>query len=161
MSEQRPVYDPAMPENPRSVYEARFTWSPFQLLSGAWTKRLVAFRVDEQGVTLGGAPAKYTRQTAFVPWRDIQSVVLWQQHLVSGAPVMNCVGLRRRAGAPQLPGPNSGLDRQQTARLAAHVDHEVFLASRHINLWSLDRGRLAEAVGVFAPGVLVEEVSKA
>jgi hypothetical protein len=161
MSRQRPDYDPPMPANLLPVYEARFTWTPFQLLSGAWTKRLVAFRVDEQGVTLGGAPAKYQRQTAFVPWQDIQSVVLWQQHLTAGAPTMNYVGLRRRAGAPPLPGQNAGLEPAQSTRLAPHVDHEVFLASRHINLWFLDRDRLADAVGAFAPGVSVEEVSKA
>ncbi len=161
MGELRPDYDPPMPANHSPVYEARFTWTPFQLLSGAWTKRLVAFRVDERGVTLGGAPAKYARQTAFVPWQDIEAVVLWQQHLTAGASTMDYVGLRRRAGAPPLPGQNASLDRQQTTRLAGHVDHEVFLASRHINLWSLDRGRLAEAVGAFAPGVPVEEVSKA
>ncbi|MET9255825.1 hypothetical protein [Streptomyces sp. NPDC003717] len=142
------------------VYEARYTWTPFQLLSGVWTGRLVAFRVDERGVTLGGAPAKYKSQTAFVPWQDIEAVVLWQQHLTVGAPTMHYVGVRRRPGAPPLPGQNSSLDRQQTSRLAGHVDHEVFLASRHINLWSLDRARLTEAVGALAPGVPVEEVAE-
>ena len=85
-------------------------------------------------------------------------MVLWQQSTAGLSP-MNYVGVRRRAGAPQLPGANAGLTREQTSRLAPHVDHEVFLASRHINLWTLDRERLAEALGVFAPGVAVEEVS--
>ncbi|MFS8204845.1 hypothetical protein ACLVWQ_40005 [Streptomyces sp. CWNU-52B] len=139
-----------------STYEVHFTWTPFQLLSGAWTKRLVAFRVDERGVTLGGAPARYERQTAFVPWRDIEAVVLWQQDTSALTP-MRYVGLRRRAGAPALPGPNSELRREQTGRLAAHVDHEVFLASRHINLWVLDRERLVGALRTFAPTVAVED----
>ncbi|MGI5197338.1 hypothetical protein ACQEVY_27535 [Streptomyces sp. CA-288835] len=139
-------------------YEVPFTWTPFQLLSGAWKKRLVAFRVDDQGVTLGGAPARYERQTAFVPWRDIEAVVLWQQDTAALTP-MRYVGLRRRAGAPALPGPNSDLTREQTGRLAPHVDHEVFLASRHINLWALDRERLAEALRTFAPRVPVEEMA--
>ncbi|MFG2500136.1 hypothetical protein ACGFSB_18235 [Streptomyces sp. NPDC048441] len=147
-----------MPADHSTAYEAQYTWTPIQLLSGAATRRLVAFRVDDQGVTLGGAPAKYARQTAFVPWRDIEAVVLWQQSTTGLSP-MNYVGLRRRAGAPQLPGANAGLSRERTGHLAPHIDHEVFLASRHINLWTLDRRRLAEAVGVFAPGVSVEEVS--
>lgn len=139
-----------------SPYEVHFTWTPFQVLSGAWKKRLVAFRVDERGVTLGGAPARYERQTALIPWGDIEAVVLWQQDTAALTP-MRYVGLRRRAGAPALPGPNSELSREQTDRLAPHVDHEVFLASRHINLWALDRARLVEALRAFAPAVTVEE----
>ncbi|QEV19538.1 hypothetical protein [Streptomyces alboniger] len=147
-----------MPADRSPAYEVHYTWTPIQLLSGAVARRLVAFRVDHQGVTLGGAPAKYARQTAFVPWRDIEAVVLWQQKTAALSP-MNYVGLRRRPGAPQLPGANSALSREQTGRLAPHIDHDVFLASRHINLWKLDRGRLAEALETFAPGVAVEEVS--
>ncbi len=150
-------YDPPMPAHRFPAYEVHYTWTPIQLLSGAVARRLVAFRVDDQGVTLGGAPAKYARQTAFVPWGDIQAVLLWQQKTAGLSP-MDYVGLRRRPGAPQLPGANSRLSREQTSRLAPHVDHDVFLASRHINLWKLDRRRLAEALGTFAPGVAVEEV---
>ncbi|WP_225891432.1 hypothetical protein [Streptomyces dioscori] len=107
-------------------------------------------------MTLGGAPARYASQTAFVPWGDVEAVVLWQQETSAPTP-MRYVGLRRRAGAPALPGPNSALTRERTGRLAGHVDHEVFLASRHINLWTLDRERLAEALRTFAPTVAVEE----
>lgn len=146
-----------MTEAASAVYEARYTWSPFQLLSGAWTKRLVAFRVDHQGITLGGAPARHARQTAFVPWSDIVAVVLWQHQTAALTP-MRYVGLRRRPGSPALPGPNSALSREETRRLAPHVDHDLFLASRHINLWSMDRERLVNAVRVFAPQVSVEEV---
>ncbi len=105
---------------------------------------------------MGGAPARYERQTAFVPWGDIEAVVLWQQDTAALTP-MRYVGLRRRAGAPALPGPNSELSREQTDRLAPHVDHEVFLASRHINLWALERERLVGALRAFAPTVAVEE----
>lgn len=146
----------SMSADATSAYEVQYTWTPFQLLSGAWAKRLVAFRVDERGVTLGGAPARYASQTAFVPWGDVEAVVLWQQETSAPTP-MRYVGLRRRAGAPALPGPNSALTREQTGRLAGHVDHEVFLASRHINLWTLDRERLAQALRTFAPSVAVEE----
>ncbi|MER5975497.1 hypothetical protein ABT142_03095 [Streptomyces sp. NPDC001857] len=140
-----------------SVYEARYSWTPFQLVSGAWVRRLVALRVDERGVTLGGAPARHARQTAFVPWSDITAVVLWDQATAAMTP-MRYVGLRRRPGAPALPGPNSSLSREQTTRLASHVDHELFLASRHINLWTLDRERLVNALQAFAPKVSLEEV---
>ncbi|WKX70979.1 hypothetical protein [Streptomyces sp. XD-27] len=136
------------------VYEEYFTRSPFQLLGGAGWKRLVAFRVDETGVTLGGAPARYKSQTAFVPWQDIEAVVLWQ-HETAGLSPMSYVGVRRRPGAPPLPGPNRNLGPQQTARLAPHVEHELFLASRAINLWRIDPGRLVLSVQAFAPGMPV------
>jgi len=135
------------------VYEAYFTRSPFQLLSGAGWKRLVAFRVDGEGVLLGGAPARYEAQTAFVPWGDITSVVVWQQRTAGSS--MDYVGVERRAGAPPLPGMNAGLRPDRTARLAPHVEHELFLASRPMNLWRLDPQGLQSAVEAFAPGVPV------
>lgn len=139
------------------VYEVHYTWSPFQLLSGAWSRRLVAFRVDDQGVTLGGAPARHEKQTAFVPWSDIAAVVMWQQK-IADLKNLNYVGVRRRAGAPDLPGPNASLSRERTDRLAPHIDHDLFRASRPINLWRLDRERLVSAVRAFAPHVPVEKV---
>jgi hypothetical protein len=148
-----------MPGSESSVYEVRYPWTPFQLLGGAWTGRLVAFRVDDRGVTLGGAPARHAGQTAFVPWHDVSAVVLWQQETAALTP-MRYVGLRRRPGAPALPGPNASLSRDRTARLAPHIDHDLFLASRHINLWTLDRERLVNALRAFAPQVPLEEVGQ-
>lgn len=142
-----------------AVYEAQFTRTPVQLLSGAGWKRLVAFRVDDTGVLLGGAPARYAAQTAFVPWPDVTSVVVWQQRMAG--PAMTYVGVNRRPGAPPLPGQNSGLSPDRTTALAPHVEHELFLASRPVNLWHLDLERLQGAVEAFSPGtpVLVDESS--
>ncbi|MEU9352422.1 hypothetical protein AB0D65_15785 [Streptomyces griseoloalbus] len=142
-----------MPDSNHAVYEAYFTRSLFQLLSGAGWKRLVAFRVDGEGVLLGGAPARYEAQTAFVPWGDITSVVVWQQRMAG--PSMDYIGVQRRAGAPPLPGMNSKLRPDQTAKLAPHVEHELFLASRPINRWHLDPQGLQAAVDTFAPGIPV------
>ncbi|MEV8366261.1 hypothetical protein [Streptomyces niveus] len=142
-----------MPDSNHVVYEAYFTRSLVQLLSGAGWKRLVAFRADGEGVLLGGAPARYEVQTAFVPWGDITSFVVWQQRMAG--PSMDYVGVHRRAGAPPLPGMNAELRPDQTAKLAPRVEHELFLASRPINLWRLDPQRLQAAVEAFAPGVPV------
>lgn len=160
MDDRPTEYDPHMSSDHSAVYEARYAWTPFQILSGTWKGRLVAFRVDEQGVTLGGAPAKYERHKAFVPWPEIESVALWSHKVVGAAP-MRYVGVRRKPGTPVLPGPNAGLSREQTTKLAPHVSHELFLASRCVTMWTLDPHRLAEAVGAFAPGVPVETVPDA
>ncbi|MFE9116772.1 hypothetical protein [Streptomyces sp. NPDC007172] len=135
------------------VYEAHFRRTPFQLLGGMKWQRLVAFRVDEAGVLLGGAPARYESQLAFVPWGDITSVVLWSQ--ITAANPIHYVGLQRRPGAPHLPGMNTHLSRAKTSKLAPHVDHELFLASRPINFWRLDPERLQAAVDAFAPHIPV------
>lgn len=147
------------------IYEAHYTRSPYQLLGGQGWKRLAAFRVDDEGVTLGGAPARHRSQTAFAPWADITSVVIWQWSLMHGAPTwvpadqtMDYIGVSRRPGAPSLPGPNSKMDAEQTRRQAPHIDHQLFLASRAINLWRLDPERLRTAVTAFAPHVPVHDV---
>ncbi|MER5563801.1 hypothetical protein ACWCWQ_07905 [Streptomyces sp. NPDC001571] len=136
-----------------AAYEAHFRRTPFQLLGGMKWQRLVAFRVDQTGVLLGGAPARYESQLAFVPWSDITTVVLWSQ--ITAANPINYVGLQRLPGAPCLPGMNSGLSSATTSRLAPHVDHQLFLSSRPINFWRLDPERLQKAVDAFAPHVPV------
>ncbi|GGO41583.1 MULTISPECIES: hypothetical protein [Streptomyces] len=143
--------------HPRSgAYEEHFTRTPVQLVTGGGWKRLVAFRVDAEGVLLGGAPARHAAQSAFVSWADITSLVLWRQQ-TAGEPI-DYVGVRRRPGAPLLAGMNSGLSPERTAKLAPHVEHELFLASRPVNLWKLDPVRLQAAVATFAPQVPVHVV---
>ncbi|MFG2652161.1 hypothetical protein [Streptomyces sp. NPDC048436] len=142
-----------MADTNTTAYEAHFTRGPAQLIGGAGLKRLTAFRVDETGVLLGGAPARYRAQTAFVPWQDITAVVTWQQR-TAGQP-LSYIGVQRPTGAPLLPGPNSALTPEKTAKLAPHVDHQLFLASRAVTLWKLDTERLRAAVETYAPGVPV------
>ncbi|MER7107729.1 hypothetical protein [Streptomyces sp. NPDC000229] len=136
-----------------AVYEAHFTRTPFQFLSGSGWKRLVAFRVDSTGVLLGGAPARHAAQTAFVPWEDITSMVLWQQHTAGQS--INCIGVHRREGAPELPGPNRDMTPAQAQRTAPHIEYELLRASRPISLWRLDPERLQTAVDAFAPNVSI------
>ncbi|GAA1901157.1 hypothetical protein GCM10009837_25210 [Streptomyces durmitorensis] len=140
-----------MADTNSAAYEAHFTRSPAQLFGGAGWKRLTAFRVDGTGVLLGGAPARYHTQTALVPWQDITALVTWRQQMTGSA--MNYIGVRRRPGAPLLPGPNSALTPEKTAGLAPQVDHELFLASRAVNLWRLDPQALRTAVQAFAPNM--------
>jgi len=43
------------------------------------TSRKVAFRVDHNGVTLGGGPFRYEAHTSFFPWEGVHAVVLWRR----------------------------------------------------------------------------------
>lgn len=136
------------------VYEANFLRTPIQLPSGVgWREKLVALRVDNEGVLLGGAPAKYEKRKAFAPWVDITSVVVWHQRTAGRG--ISHIGLHRRPGAHHLPGPNSKMTQQSAERVAPHVKYELLLASRPINLWRLEPERLLAAVDTFAPNVPV------
>ncbi|MFE5124846.1 hypothetical protein [Streptomyces sp. NPDC056669] len=148
-----------------STYEVHYTRTPFQLMFGQGWKRLVALRIDDKGVTLGGAPARYLSQTAFVPWGDITSVVIWQWHLKHGAPgwvpadqTRDYIGVSRRPGVPPLPGPNSTLQPEQARKQAPHIDHQLFLASRPIVVWRLNLDRLRAAVAAFAAHLPVHDI---
>ncbi|APY86972.1 hypothetical protein DCW30_30020 [Streptomyces alfalfae] len=140
-------------DHDHAVYEAHFMRTPLQLLVGAGWKRLVAFRVDSAGVLLGGSLAQYEKQTAFVPWEDITSLVVWQQRTAGQG--LNHIGVHRRPGSPRLAGPNSRMTPEQAARTAPHVEYELLLASRPISWWRLAPERLKVATDTFAPGIPV------
>ena len=112
--------------------------------------------MDASGITLGGVPPRYRSGTKFVPWADIDKVVLWKQKLPHGGS-MQYVGLVRRKGAPPLAGRRAQFLGRVTARaVAPQISGDTLMASRGINGWHLDKDRLAAAVEHFAPGVRLE-----
>jgi hypothetical protein len=120
--------------------------------------RKVALRVDEKGVLLGGSPMRYRATTAFVPWVEITTVVLWTQAV--GFNSLAYVGVERQPGLPPLPGPGNGrAGRAITGTLAGQVPHELVMASRGVNGWRLDREALAKAVAANAPGVPIHDAA--
>ncbi|NIY67957.1 hypothetical protein [Streptomyces malaysiensis] len=134
------------------VYQEYYTRTPFQLLTGAGWKRLVAFRADESGITLGGAALRYHRFFAVLPWRDIETVAVWARQNREEKPVQN-IGLKLRPGVPGPPGPNRKVTPRDAERYAPHLEYEVVRNSRRILLWKVDQARLAAAVQAFAPEV--------
>ncbi|MFJ6567929.1 hypothetical protein ACIQNU_10925 [Streptomyces sp. NPDC091292] len=113
--------------------------------------RKVAFRIDANGVLLGGNPVRYKATTAQVPWSDIQAVVCWRQHTAASIPY---VGLALRADAAPVPGAARGSVARATLRaLVPHLPADVVALSRPVSGWRLDRDRLAAAMAGFAPGV--------
>ncbi|OLT05787.1 hypothetical protein BJF90_02215 [Pseudonocardia sp. CNS-004] len=115
----------------------------------------VAFRADEEGITLGNPPVGVRRPELHVPWASIDEVVLFRQD--AGAATVPHVGLRLRPGAPAV---NTGIDRdgrvwQGVRRLVPHVPEDVLAHSRAISGWRLDEERLAQALDVHAPHVRI------
>lgn len=120
--------------------------------------RQLALRVDARGVTLGGVPPRHRSTTTFVPWADIESVVLWKQVLPPFGRSMPYIGLVRRPGAPALAGPpEQRAARGVSAALALPVSAGTLSASRAVNGWRLDGQRLAAAIHQFAPGVPLQD----
>ncbi|MGW2559112.1 hypothetical protein ACWCXB_07660 [Streptomyces sp. NPDC001514] len=122
------------------------------MTAGALTRK-VAFRVDESGVLLGGSPLRYRATTVHVPWEDITAVVLWQQRVPHAT--IPWIGVARPEGAPPLPGPGQGRFARAVGGALAPVPVDLLMASRAVNGWRLDKGRLAAAVAHFAPGTAI------
>ncbi len=120
--------------------------------------RRVALRVDPTGVTLGGGLVRPSATTAFVPWEDIQAVIVWP-YFYRGRQSIPYVGLHRREGLPALPGEPSGLGRGLLITRSI-VPEDVVLASRAVRGWTLDIDRLGTAVHKFAPDLEVVDLRR-
>jgi hypothetical protein len=91
---------------------------------GLRATRMVALRVDEDGITLGGSPMQYASTTTVVPWPEMRTVRLTRQPEGPSLPVITAV--RRGQREP---------------------------VSKTVQGWRLDSERLGAALKVFAPGV--------
>lgn len=121
----------------------------------------MALRVDAEGVTLGGQPLSHIPFAVLVPWSDIKSVDLWHHrthYLGAGFTTKKpWFGLHRAPGTPALPRTaNPALIRFLIGPLVKPGGtEEKALASRRIDLWSLDEQRLRAAVARHAPQIQV------
>ena len=118
----------------------------------AAARRAVAFRTDYAGITLGAVPGQLgsRRPAVFVPWEDVEEIVLYQERPVGQgrSRQISSIGIRRRAGAPPLAKGNNPASGCPVPGVAAG-------ASRRITGWRLDRDRLAAVTAAVAPGIPV------
>jgi hypothetical protein len=118
----------------------------------AMALRPVAFRADHAGVTLGAVRVLPPRPAVFIPWADIEQIILYPAG--SGRKAVECVGVQRREGAPALPYGNSWAPGCPVGGVAAG-------AARRMTHWRLDRERLAAVTAAVAPGIPIVEARKA
>ncbi len=104
----------------------------------------VAFRADHTGVTLGAVRVLPPRPAVFIPWADIEQIILYAEG--SGKKAVECVGVQRREGAPALPYGNKRAPGCPVAGVAAG-------AARQMTHWWLDREQLAAVTATVAPGI--------
>jgi hypothetical protein len=118
--------------------------------------RRTAFRADYAGITLGadlrdGSALRWDR-AVFVPWADVEQIVIYPGPGFPKGSRARHIGIQRRPGAPELragdgPAPGCPLPRVTTA------------AFRPVSGWRLDRDRLAVVTAMVAPGIPVTDLT--
>jgi hypothetical protein len=122
------------------------------------TRRTVAFREDESGITLGAVPDKLTVRRGsplFIPWAEVEGIVLYRAHAGSRArPPVECIGVQRHATAAPLRWGNEQAPGCPVPRVATW-------AARRMTGWRLDRDRLAAVTAELAPDVRIIDTAAA
>jgi hypothetical protein len=139
-----------LPWEVKAVVWAFFGWVVLKVVFSV-ANGSVAFRVDAAGVTLGVVLRRFRTTTVFVPWTDVERIVLWESPTPrSTLPFLTVV--RRPDASGLLPaGP------EFTGLPSATGDDAR--TTRPITNWTLDPAALREALQLLAPGVpLVESV---
>jgi hypothetical protein len=116
-------------------------------------RRMIAFRADYAGITLGDMPtslAALRSPAMFIPWNEVERIILYRARPrgpdaqaastaeVPGAGVQGIV-VERRDGATVVPGPTR--------------------TARKITGWRLDRERFAAVTAAVAPAVRIVDAS--
>jgi hypothetical protein len=113
----------------------------------AAARRMIAFRADYAGITLGATPDNWTffgRPATFIPWAEIGQIILYS---VDGSSVPKRSGVVDRI---VLQRPDAGAAAQPGADLGT---------ARRITGWRLDCQRLAAVTAAVAPGVTIIDTS--
>jgi hypothetical protein len=120
-------------------------------------RRVIAFRADYAGITLGAVSGKLTARrdaAVFVPWADVDQIVLYPAYPRGRGRYSRtrCIGIRCREGAPALAQGGEQAPGCPVPGVAA-------AAARRITGWRLDRERLAAVTAAVAPAIPIVEAS--
>jgi hypothetical protein len=108
----------------------------------AVARRMIAFRADCAGITLGPEPDNLTflgRRAVFAPWAEVEQVIL------------HCAGPRDQRGVAQV----HRITVRGREGAVALAPNAAGCISRRITGWRLDAGRVAAVIGLVAPGVRI------
>jgi len=105
-------------------------------------RRMIAFRADYGGITLGVMPtslAALHRPAIFIPWAEVEKIILY------------------RAGSPRWRGnpPVQSISVQRREQTALPVTGAASRAACTITGWKLNRERLAAVTAAVAPSIPV------
>jgi len=117
--------------------------------------RPVAFRADHAGITLGSDRLLPRRPAVFIPWADVERIILYPGRKAAGfgdylwaSGEVEYIGVQSRDGAPALARGNKQAPWCPVPGVAAG-------ATRPIKNWRLDRERLAAVTAAVAPDIPV------
>jgi hypothetical protein len=118
-------------------------------------RRVIAFRVDYAGITLGAVPGRLTPRrdvAVFVPWGEVDQIVVYPAYPRGRGRYARtrCIGIRLRDGAPAL-------SRGEEQAPGCPVPGVAAAATRRITGWRLDRERLAAVTAAVAPAIPILE----
>ncbi|MGV9408486.1 hypothetical protein ACWDOP_01120 [Nocardia sp. NPDC003693] len=112
--------------------------------------RKVAIRVDQDGITLGGPPLDYQKQTQRVAWNDVAVVALWRDRTgIAG-------GLKIGVLRISAPHPETRAQKGMVSFASAITgapDERLLHCTQSVDGWHLDTGALKSALRAFAPHV--------
>ena len=125
--------------------------------TGVAARRVIAFRADQAGITLGAEPGWLMVRrgpAVFIPWADAEKIIFYPARPGGRAPAdrVRCVGVQQREGSASLPVGNEQAAGCPVPRVAAG-------ATRRVTGWQLDRERLAAVAAAVAPGVPLVDVN--
>jgi hypothetical protein len=119
----------------------------------AAARRMIAFRADQAGITLGALPGRHG-SAVFTPWEDVEQIILYAVHPRGQGRYaqVRCIGLKRREGAAALSQGNEQAPGCPVPGVAAG-------ATCRITGWRLDREHLAAVTALAAPGIPIVDAS--
>jgi hypothetical protein len=115
-------------------------------------RRMIAFRADYGGITLGVMPtslAALHRPAIFIPWAEVEKIILYRSGSPRwrGNPPVQSISVQRRDGTdvPVTGTPVTGTPVTGTASRAAYT----------VTGWKLNRERLTAVAAAVAPSIPV------
>ena len=123
--------------------------------TGVAARRMIAFRADQAGITLGAEPGRLMVRrgpAVFIPWADAEKIIFIRPGRAPPEDRVRCVGVQQRERSAALPVGNEQAAGCPVPRVAAG-------ATRRVTGWQLDRERLAAVAAAVAPGVPLVDVS--
>ena len=113
--------------------------------------RMIAFRADHAGITLGvdlfSLPFRFS--AVFISWADVDRIVLYRR--LRTVPWGRVHRNRAPSGGPVIAGGNEPASGCPVPGVAAG-------ATRLMTTWQLNRQRLAAVIAVVAPGIPIADV---
>jgi hypothetical protein len=123
--------------------------------TGVAARRMIAFRADQAGITLGAVPGRLMVRrgpAVFIPWADAEKIILYPARPDGQAPEdrVPCIAVQQRQESAAVPGNDQAAGCPVPGAAGT---------TRRVSGWRLDRERLAAVAAAVAPAVPIVDAS--